>query len=59
MLRIPFDGPSLEGRRAVVSTGMEKLRGIVVRSDRFGVSLAINGTIRDIPACDVRVISPA
>lgn len=59
MLRIPFDGPDLEGRRAIVTTGLEKLRGIVVTADRFGVSLAINGTIRDIPANEVRVITPA
>ncbi len=59
MLRIPFDGPSLEGRRAIVSTGREMIRGVVVAADRFGVSLAVDGIIREIPASEVRVISPA
>ncbi len=59
MLRIPFEGPTLEGRRALVHTTSGVLRGIVMSMATDGVDLAIDGTVKHVPANDVRAIAPA
>lgn len=59
MLLIPFDGPSIEGKRAVVSTAAGLFKGIVMRFDREGVDLAIDGKIKQFDGRDVRSIAAA
>lgn len=59
MLRIPFEGPTLEGRRALVHTKAGVLRGIVMTLANDGLDLAVDGTVKHVPASDVRAIAPA
>lgn len=59
MLQIPFDGPSIEGKRAVVSTASGMFKGIVMRFDREGVDLAIDGEVKQFDGRDVRSIAAA
>lgn len=59
MLLIPFDGPSIEGKRAVVSTSAGMFKGIVMRFDREGVDLAIDGEVKQFDGRDVRSIAAA
>ena len=59
MLLIPFDGPSIEGKRAVVSTAAGMFKGIVMRFDRDGLDLAIDGKVRQFDGRDVRSIAAA
>jgi hypothetical protein len=59
MLMIPFDGPSIEGKRAVVSTAAGMFKGIVMRFDRDGLDLAIDGKVKQFDGRDVRSIAAA
>ena len=59
MLQIPFDGPSIEGKRAVVSTTAGLFKGIVMRFDRHGLDLAIDGVVKQFDGRDVRSIAAA
>ncbi len=59
MLLIPFDGPPIEGRRAVVSTAAGMFKGIVMRFDRDGVDLAIDGKVKQFDGRDVHSIAAA
>ena len=59
MLLIPFDGPSIEGKRAVVSTAAGMFKGIVMRFDRDGLDLAIDGKVRQFDGRDVHSIAAA
>ena len=59
MLQIPFDGPSIEGKRAVVSTATGMFKGIVMRFDREGLDLAIDGVVKQFDGRDVRSIAAA
>ncbi len=59
MLQIPFDGPSIEGKRAVVLTAAGMFKGIVMRFDREGLDLAIDGVVKQFDGRDVRSIAAA
>lgn len=59
VLRIPFDGPDIEGKRAVVCTTLGMFKGIVMRFDRDGLDLAVNGQVKQFDGQDVQSIIAA
>lgn len=59
MLRIPFDGPALEGRMAVVHTTAGVTKGIVMAIARDGIDLAVDGAVRHLEQDEIRAIAPA
>ncbi len=58
MLRIPFDGPNLEGKRALVHTHSGMLRGIVIALAPEGLDLAVDGMVRHFERDQIRAIAP-
>lgn len=59
MLVIPFDGPSIEGKRAIVSTARGLFKGIVMRFDSDGLDLAVDGEVKQFDGREVRSIAAA
>lgn len=60
MLRIPFDGPSLVGRRAVVHTADEAVvTGTVVSIGSHGIDLVVSREVCHFDLPDVRAVATA
>lgn len=59
MLRIPFDGPTLEGRKALVHTKSGVIKGIVMALGLDGLDLAIDGKVKHFESAEIRAIAPA
>ena len=57
-MRIPFDGPSLEGKRALVHSRSGMLRGIVIALAPDGLDLAVDGMVRHFEREQIRAIAP-